>query len=308
MRLDLALIGVHPELSRRKAREVIEKGQVAVDGQTVREAGRLVTAGAALTWNPNKRGLPHARISIPLLYEDDALLIVEKPAGLLTMPSAPEREDEDTALLRVTDYIRRLTPAHPFVGVVHRLDRGTSGAIAFARSDAARKALRKLFQEHRIERRYSAIVAGDPKADAGVVDLPIRDAYQGGKRGIARPGEPSLPALTRWAVIERFKGAALLDVELGTGRQHQIRAHLAHLGLPILGDEVYGRGETVTRVRAERQMLHARVLGFVQPLSGTNVRVSSAPPEDFEKALRALRGGAPSRSRSVTPGRPPRRS
>lgn len=308
MRLDLALIARHKELSRRKAREVIEKGQVSVDGATVREPGRLVPAAAALAWDPHKKALPRARISIPLLYEDDSVLIVEKPAGLLTVPSAPGREDEDTALLRVLDYVQHRAPRRPYVGVVHRLDRDTSGALAFALSDAARKALKELFREHRIERRYSAIVEGEPRADAGVVGLPIRDAYQGGKRGIARPGEPSLPALTRWAVVERFRGAALLDVELGSGRQHQIRAHLAHIGLPILGDALYRREEAAPRARAARQMLHARVLGFVQPLSGARVCVSSPPPEDFEKALRALRGGAPSRARPAAPGRRPRRT
>src|SRR6185295_9785028 len=111
-----ALIARHPELSRRKAREVIEKGQVAVDGVSVREAGRIVAPGASLSWNPHKKALRHARISIPLLYEDAALLIVEKPAGLLTVPSAPGREDEDTALLRVTDYVRHLAPRKPYVG------------------------------------------------------------------------------------------------------------------------------------------------------------------------------------------------
>jgi 23S rRNA pseudouridine1911/1915/1917 synthase len=307
LRLDVALIARHPGLSRRKAREVIEKGQVAVDGETVREAGRIVAASAAVSWDPHKKALPRARLSLPLLYEDASLLIVEKPAGLLTVPSAPGRDDEDTALRRVSDYVQRLTPRHPYVGVVHRLDRDTSGALAFALSDAAKQALRQLFREHRIERRYSAIVAGEPAADSGVVELPIRDAYEGGKRGIARPGEPALPALTRWVVAERFRGAALLDVELGTGRQHQIRAHLAHIGLPILGDERYGQGAPA-RVRVARQMLHARVLGFVQPLSGASVRVVSGPPGDFEKALRALRGGAASRSRAGAPERRPRRS
>lgn len=308
MRLDLALIAQHPELSRRKAREVIEKGQVSVAGESVREAGYPVAAGSALVWNPHKKALSRARLSLPLLYEDESILIVDKPAGLLAVPSAPDQTGEDTVLLRVEDYVRRLKPRHPYVGVVHRIDRDTSGALALALSDAARKAMKTLFREHRIERRYAAIVEGEPKAEAGVVDLPIRDAYEGGKRGIARAGEPALPALTRWAVVERFAGAALLDVELGTGRQHQIRAHLANIGLPILGDLVYRPAEKPLRVKVPRQMLHARVLGFVHPLRGTSVRVSSRYPEDFDKALRTLRGGAPSRSRSAGSRRGGRRS
>src|SRR6185295_17508409 len=116
---------------------------------------------------------------------------------LLTVPTAPEAVAEDTALFRVQEYVRHLTPRHPYVGVVHRIDRDTSGAVAFALDPATRLALRTLFREHRIERRYSALVAGRPPGKEGVVDLPIRDAYRGGKRGVARQGEDSLPAFTR---------------------------------------------------------------------------------------------------------------
>jgi 23S rRNA pseudouridine1911/1915/1917 synthase len=290
VRLDVALVRRHPGLSRRKAREVVEKGQVTLNGRTVREPGLGVPPGAEPDWDPNRKALPRARLSLPLLHQDEALLIVDKPAGLLTVPSSPEAVDEDTALGRVQDYVRHLTPRRPYVGVVHRIDRDTSGAVAFALTPGAREALRRLFKEHRIERRYSALVAGRPRGNEGVVDLPIRDAYEGGKRGVAREGEPSLPAVTRWKVADLFEGAALLDVTLQTGRQHQIRIHLAHVGLPILGDAVYGR-ERGRRAPAgaPRQMLHARVLAFVHPLTGAQVRVESPLPEDFRKALASLR-------------------
>jgi 23S rRNA pseudouridine1911/1915/1917 synthase len=290
IRLDLALIRAHPGMSRRKARDVIEKGQVIVAGETVREAGRMVAEEAAIAWDPSRKALPRARCSLAILHEDDAVLVVDKPAGLLTVPSVPRTRSEDTALARVEQYVRHLRPRNEYVGVVHRVDRDTSGAVAFALSPAAREALRALFRAHRIERRYLALVRGQPASDSGVVDAPLHVAYQAGRRRIARGGEPSRPALTRFTVVERFPGAALLEIELATGRQHQIRVHLAHLGTAVLGDPVYGRpgaGPALPRVR--RQMLHARLLAFEHPLGGAPVRAESPVPDDFARALAELR-------------------
>ena len=288
----MALIRAHPGMSRRKAQDVIEKGQVTVDGTTVLDKGRDVPDSATLVWDPNKPARRRARISLPVLYEDETILIVDKPAGLLAVPTSPDAEGEDTTLARVQDYVRHLTPRHPYVGVVHRIDRDTSGALAFALSAAARPPLRELFREHRIERRYAALVRGDPRGERGRVDAPIHDAYEAGRRRVARPGEPSRPALTLWTVVERFVGAALLDVELRTGRQHQIRVHLAHAGIPILGDPVYGRARGAPAggpLEAPRQMLHARLLAFTHPLLGRAVRAESPPPADFQAVVESLR-------------------
>ena len=301
MRLDLALIRLHPALSRRKAREVIEKGQVSVEGARVREAGHEVAKDAAIAWDPNRPALPRARCSLRVLHEDAHVLVVDKPAGLLSVPTPGAPAGEDTALARVREYVAHLRPRAGFVERVHRLDRDTSGALAFALSPVARAGLIRLFREHRIERRYLAIVQGTPKAAEGVVDAPIRDAWEGGRRGVARGDEPGKPARSRWRVREELRGAALLEVDIATGRQHQVRVHLAHVGLPVLGDLVYAREGREGRplrgpgpeLRVPRQMLHAWRLAFAHPVTGETVKVESPMPPDFERTLEVLRRGRP---------------
>jgi 23S rRNA pseudouridine1911/1915/1917 synthase len=320
IRLDLALIRLHPALSRRKAREVIEKGQVTIDGRTALEAGELVAPESPIVWDPSRKARSRVRSAIRLLHEDEDVLVVDKPAGLLAVPTAPGAP-EDCALLRVQEYVARLRPRQPYVGVVHRLDRDTSGALAFALNPAARAALRDLFRAHRMERRYAALVHGSPPGDAGLVALPIYDVYEAGRRRLARAGEPAHEARTHWRVVERFPAGALLEVELETGRQHQIRLHLAHLGLPVVGDAVYGAMATNRlvgyaaaaawdpggrpAVTAPRQMLHARHLGFAHPSTGAPVAAESPLPEDFRRALVALRqAAAASGPASVRPRSP----
>ncbi len=289
MRLDLALIRLHPELSRRKARDVIEKGQVRVDGVAVLAAGHPVSASAALDWDANRKARRRLRTPLPLLYEDENLLVADKPAGLLAVPTDPGAANEDTVLGRLLGYVRHLRPRRPYVGVVHRLDRDTSGALAFALDPSTRAALRTLFKAHHIERRYEALVLGQPASDAGTIDAPLADEYVG-RRRVARGDEPSHDALTRYRVLERLAGAARLEVELETGRQHQIRVHLEHLGHPVLGDLVYGAGSAHRlHLRVPRQMLHARLLAFAHPADNRPVRVEAALPEDFADVLGALR-------------------
>jgi 23S rRNA pseudouridine1911/1915/1917 synthase len=299
MRLDLALIRRHPGLSRRRARDVVEKGQVTVDGALVREAGRDVAEDAAIRWDPHKKALPRARCSLPILHEDEHVLVVDKPAGLLTVPTAPGAHHEDTALARVRDYAARLHPRGSYAERVHRLDRDTSGALAFALSREARAGLVQAFRAHRIERRYLVIVDGEPRADDGTVDAPLREAWVSGRRGVAHEGEEGRPARTHWHVCERLAGAALLEITLDTGRQHQVRVHLAHVGLPVRGDPVYGRPRA-GRPPAARPLLHARALAFDHPVTGERVAVSSPLPEDFTRALAALRRAA--RSGLARPG------
>jgi 23S rRNA pseudouridine1911/1915/1917 synthase len=288
LRLDLLLVRRHPEMSRRKARDVIGKGQVSVDGVLVREPGKDVAETAAVAFDPNRRALPRARCSLSVLHEDEHVIVVDKPAGLLTVPSAPGLHDEDTALRRVQEYARRLKPRGGYAERVHRLDRDTSGVLAFALSREARAGLIATFRHHRIERAYLVIVEGEPRGEGGTIDAPLREAWVSGRRGVARPGEEQRAARTHWRVRERLPGAALVEVRLETGRQHQIRVHLAHVGLPILGDPVYGRPAR-GRPLARRPMLHAFRLAFAHPVTGERLSAESPPPPDFQRALEALR-------------------
>ena len=294
-RLDLVLIARHPELSRRRARDVIEKGQVTVDGALARQPGMLVAEGARLHWDANRKALPRARASLPLLWADDSLVVVDKPAGLLAVATVPEA-DEDTALRRVKDYARHLHPRRPYVGLVHRLDRDTSGALAFALTPEARDALRALFRAHRIERSYVALVQGQPRGDSGQIDLPIHEGYVSGRRRVARPGEEAMPALTRWRVLERFPTAALLELTLETGRQHQIRVHLAAMGLPVVGDKLYGpddaiharaadhdlTDEDLARLELPRHALHACELEIDHPRTGERLALRAPLYPDLQ--------------------------
>lgn len=283
---------MHPALSRRRAREAVEKGQVTVDGQVVWEPGRDVAEGARVVWDANRPARPRPRFSLPVLHVDDAVLVVDKPAGLLTVPSGPGRRDEDSVVVRLQEEAKGLGGRRAYVGLVHRLDRDTSGALAFARTPSARAALKALFRAHRIDRHYLALVGGEPARDAGDIDLPLAEAYEAGRRHVARPGEEAREALTRYRVRERFRGAALLEVRLETGRQHQVRVHLAHLGHPLLGDPVYGgTGRTPRSLAAPRQMLHAWRLGFDHPDGVGRVAVDAPLPPDFGRVLARLRAG-----------------
>ena len=262
MRLDLA-VSRRFGLSRRAAREAVRTGRIDVEGTARDEPGAEV-------------------------------LVVDKPAGLLAVPTAAK--ERDTLLSRVSLYLQHRYRRRPYVGVVHRLDRDTSGALVFARSRDSLRFLQRLFAAHAIEREYVALVAG-AMSGSGALDAPLSGDGESVKRRVARPGERGRRAVTRYRVLERLPGATLVSVELETGRTHQIRIHFADAGHPVLGDRVYGPPEAAPSPAPPRQMLHARRLGFPHPAGSAAVRVESGLPDDFAAALAAMRraGGPPSR-------------
>jgi 23S rRNA pseudouridine1911/1915/1917 synthase len=304
MRLDQRIANEFA-LSRRAARDAVRSGRVEVAGEPAAEPGIDVADETAVAYFPNRPPRHRVLTRLAVLYEDDDLLIVDKPAGLLSVPT-PERES-DTLLARVLDYLQHRYRRRPYAGVVHRLDRDTSGSIVFARSREILHGLQELFRAHDIEREYLAIVEGSP-AETGTLDAElVRDAGLG-RRGVARRGEQGRRAVTRYSVRERLRGASLVSITLETGRTHQIRIHFAAEGHPVVGDRVYRRrpGEAAV-IEAPRQMLHARRLGFTHPRTGAAVRAESPVPEDFEKVLGELRRGAGKGTRTITPPSPPPR-
>ncbi len=184
-------------------------------------------------------------------------------------------------LRRAQEYARYLNGRASYAGVLHRLDRDTSGALALALTRAAHRAGRELFATHDFDRWYLAVVQGIPAHDSGTIEAPISNDYVSGRRRIATNEDEGRHAVTHYRVRETYRGAALLELRLETGRQHQIRLHLQQLGQPLLGEQVYAEG--VGRPRARRQMLHAWRLSFPHPLRRTLISVEAPVPADFAK-------------------------
>jgi 23S rRNA pseudouridine1911/1915/1917 synthase len=312
MRLDLAASRVF-SLSRRAAREAVRAGRIEVDGVAADEPGRDVPETAKLALHSSRPARYRVSTRLSVLVEDDDFVIVNKSAGLLSVPTA--EHEKDTLLARTLDYLHHRFGRRPSAFVVHRLDKDTSGSIVFARNRPALRFLQDLFKSHAVEREYLALVEGTvPDSGTFSADL-VADAGSA-RRGLARPGEPGKRAVTRYRAIERLAGATLVSVELETGRTHQIRVHFAAAGHPVLGDRVYGEGGR-ERVKSRepkfpespRQMLHARRLGFPHPRTGKPVRAEAPLPEDFAAVLEGLRRkakGEARRAKSVDKKKAPR--
>jgi len=296
VRLDLAVARAFG-LSRRAARDAVRAGRVDAGGTTLHEPGADVPPDARLSLHPDRPARRRVRARLTVLHEDTDLLIVDKPAGLLTVPT--EAREKDTLWSRALYYLQHRHGGRPYAGIVHRLDKDTSGALVFARSRACLHFLQARFREHSIDREYVALVAGKtPDQGAFEADL-VRTA--GLRRSVARTGESGRRAVTRFRTLERLTGASFVSVRLETGRTHQIRVHFSAAGHPVLGDRVYGP-RVAARGGPPRQMLHARRLGFMHPSTGKPLAAEAPLPPDFEETLDALR--APKkRSGPARPGR-----
>ena len=289
-RLDKTLALLLPEFSRSRLQTLIGNGRVLVDGVPCRQPAKKIAVGQRLSVNLNDlppaddRCLPEA-IPLDICHEDDHLIVINKPPGLVTHPGHGNREGTlQSALLNHHPAADGL----PRGGLVHRLDKETSGLIVAAKTSIAQRRLIRQFESRTIGREYLALVHGNPTG-TGVIDKPIGKDRQNPIRMTIRTGGKE--ATTLFSVIDRWPGFALLRCRLKTGRTHQIRVHLENQGLPIVGDPTYRRGARPTpQLAAARQMLHAATLRLSHPHTDEPCEWSRPPPPDMQAVLRQLSG------------------
>jgi 23S rRNA pseudouridine1911/1915/1917 synthase len=322
-RLDSAIAERLPEISRTGAQRLIEDGTVALNGgEAAPHKNYRVRHGDAAHIScpvrvPLKAGPEDIALSV--VYEDSDVIVIDKPKGMVVHPAPGNETGTLVNALLHRAYERgcelHLINGEIRPGIVHRIDKNTSGLLVAAKTDLAHRELARQFAEHSVAREYSAIAVGRFADDGGTIDCPVgRDpsdrrklsafgaGYGGlpaGARDIAgREGEggPGLPrgfrgAVTHWRVTERLGGHTLLALRLKTGRTHQIRVHLAHIGRPVLGDDLYGPARVAesNRKKGEGQYLHAGTLGFTHPSSGEYMEFTAPAPEAFERKLDGLR-------------------
>ena len=289
IRLD-KLVAERFQLSRRAAQEAVRNGRIDLAGTRCDEPGREVEPDADLAFFPNRPRLRKVAGRLKVLYEDPHVLVVDKPAGLLSQATA--EQEEDTLVSRAQRYLMyRHGAGRTFIGVVHRLDKDTSGALALARSPQSIRAFQQLFRDHDIERQYLAVVEGAVRRETGTIDKALVTDRGDLRRGVARmPGEGK-PAVTHFRVVERFGPVAtLVACWLETGRTHQIRIHMAEIDNPVVGDRVYRpRNRPRCKAQSSRQALHAQTLGFRHPLTGQDIHVEAPLPRDMSDLIVDLR-------------------
>lgn len=283
-RLDVAL-AESSGLTRSRVAALMAEGHCTVDGQEERKAGAKPRPGqqVVLTIPAPKPAAPQAEnIPLTILYEDSDLAVVVKPCGMVVHPAAGNEDGTlVNALLYHLDTLGgiggELRP-----GIVHRLDKDTSGLLLVAKNDAAQLELSRQLAEREMEKHYRALVEGVLKEDSGFIDAPIARHRTDRKRMAVDPA--GRPSQTEWRVLARGRAATLLDVHILTGRTHQIRVHMKHIGHPVCGDPIYG---LKSGVRVPRLMLHAYSLSFTHPSTHERLTFTAPLPEAFEAGLKA---------------------
>ncbi len=299
-RLDIFLTQNDQTLSRSQVKRAIEDGDVLVN-RLAPKPGLRLKEGDVIQLNPKPAKEAVAapqEIPLNIIYEDAAIIVVNKEAGMVVHP-APGNYDHtlvNALLFHCHDLSGIGGVLRP--GIVHRLDKGTSGLIVAAKSDAAHRSLAAQFKNHEVEKTYCALVWGDIKGDRGEIIMPV-GRHPGDRKKMSTKSKRGRNAITYWKVKERYGIATLLDVQIKTGRTHQIRVHLSDRGYPVVGDAVYGntskiRTVTDAALKAQfktlnRQALHAARLSFTHPQSGERVVFEAEMPDDMASLCTQLR-------------------
>jgi 23S rRNA pseudouridine1911/1915/1917 synthase len=284
VRLDRFISNRYPDFSRTYLQKLISEGLVTVNGKTVKSGFKLSSGDkvAVSIPAPAPSSLIPESIPVKIVYEDDDLLVVDKPAGLTTHPSPGQTEH--TLVNAILSYYPRLAEMGDSLrpGIVHRLDKDTSGLIIIAKNTPAQLKLIDQFRTRSVKKTYLTLVKGHLTPEQGIIEAPIgRSSSDRKKMAVVADGRP---ARSEYKVVKYYQGYSLLEVKPETGRTHQIRVHLSAIGYPMAGDGVYG----VKVAFLQRQFLHAHHLSFNLPFSGEKVEFKSELPEDLEKALNTL--------------------
>src|SRR4051794_2817762 len=289
-RLDRALAAAVPTLSRERLKSLIRSGAVHASGKAVRDPATKVRGDEHLSVTVPEPVPAHNEpqdIPLTILFEDEHLLVIHKPAGLVVHPAAGNLDGTlvNALLHHCAGQLSGIGGvARP--GIVHRIDKDTSGLLVVAKTDVAHEGLAKQFAAHSIDRRYLAIVSGVPKASGGTVDAPLARSATNRKKIAVVEGSRGKRAVTHWKRLNILREAALVECRLETGRTHQVRVHMASIGHPLVGDPVYGRsgrthGNILKNLEFHRQALHAAELGFTHPVTKHGLSFCSPMPPDM---------------------------
>ena len=299
-RLDIFLAQVEPTISRSHVKHVIEEGDVLVNGKAPKVSQHLKEGDVIiLTQRPpiEATALPQDML-LNIVYEDEAIIVINKPAGMVVHPAPgnPDNTLVNALLFHCHDLSGIGGVLRP--GIVHRLDKDTSGLIVAAKSDDAHRQLSAQFEKHDVHKKYLALVWGDVKGNTGEIVLPV-GRHANNRKKMSTKSKRGKDALTLWKARERYGVATLLEVEIKTGRTHQIRVHLSDRGYPVIGDQVYGNSAKINTVKDpllkakikefNRQALHAAQLSFIHPQKGERVVFTADMPQDMTGLCAQLR-------------------
>jgi 23S rRNA pseudouridine1911/1915/1917 synthase len=300
LRLDVFLSGKSLELSRSQIKKVVEEGLVRVNRTHTKVSYRL-KEGDVVCIQKRKQKIDQAlpeNIPLSIIYEDPHILVVDKPAGVVVHPAVGNQQG--TLVNALLFHCRDLSGIGGVLrpGIVHRLDKNTSGLLLVAKSDAAHRGLAQQFKQHEVRKIYKALVYGGPREDDGIIEAPV-GRHPTDRKKMSTGSRRGKEALTHWRVCERYGVASLLEVDLKTGRTHQIRVHLSATGYPVVGDILYGSSKRANAIHhpllrsklkgMKRQALHASEIGFFHPISCEKVSFLSPIPDDMSKLCDYLR-------------------